>query len=86
MVAGHSLGEYAALVASGVLTLTGGAPGPLSGCGDAGSRSGRCRREAAILGLDAAGVIAGCAEAQASFGAGSAEVVGPPISTTVRRP
>jgi [acyl-carrier-protein] S-malonyltransferase len=30
---------------------------------------------AAILGLDAAAVIAGCAQAQATFGAGSAEVV-----------
>jgi [acyl-carrier-protein] S-malonyltransferase len=30
---------------------------------------------AAILGMDAARVIAGCAEAQAAFGAGSAEVV-----------
>ena len=30
---------------------------------------------AAILGMDAANVIAGCAQAQASFGAGSGEVV-----------
>lgn len=76
VVAGHSLGEYSALVASGVLTLAQAAP------------LVRFRAQAmqeavpvgvgamaAILGLDAARVISGCAEAQATFGAGSTEVV-----------
>lgn len=76
VVAGHSLGEYSALVASGVLSLAQAAP------------LVRFRAQAmqqavpvgvgamaAILGMDAAKVIAGCAEAQATFGAGSAEVV-----------
>jgi [acyl-carrier-protein] S-malonyltransferase len=76
VVAGHSLGEYAALVASGVLTLTQAAPlvrfraAAMQEAVPVGAGA-----MAAILGLDAAGVIAGCAEAQASFGAGSAEVV-----------
>ena len=75
-VAGHSLGEYSALVASGVLTLAQAAPlvrlraaamqeAVLVGAG----------AMAAILGLESSKVIAGCAEATASFGAGSAEVV-----------
>ncbi|MBS0454815.1 MAG: ACP S-malonyltransferase [Proteobacteria bacterium] len=76
VVAGHSLGEYSALVASGVLSLAQAAP------------LVRFRAQAmqqavpvgvgamaAILGMDAAKVIAGCAEAQATFGADSAEVV-----------
>ncbi len=76
VVAGHSLGEYAALVAAGSLTLAQAAP------------LVRFRAQAmqeavpvgvgamaAILGMDAAGVIAGCREASASFGAGSKEVV-----------
>ena len=76
VVAGHSLGEYAALVAAGSLTLAQAAP------------LVRFRAQAmqeavpvgvgamaAILGMDAAGVIAGCREASASFGAGSHEVV-----------
>lgn len=76
VVAGHSLGEYAALVASGVLTLAQAAPlvrfraAAMQEAVPVGAGA-----MAAILGLDAAGVIAGCAEAQASFGAGSAEVV-----------
>ncbi len=76
VVAGHSLGEYAALVAAGSLTLAQAAP------------LVRFRAQAmqeavpvgvgamaAILGMDAAGVIAGCREASAFFGAGSKEVV-----------
>jgi [acyl-carrier-protein] S-malonyltransferase len=76
IVAGHSLGEYSALVAAGALTLSQAAP------------LVRFRAQAmqeavpvgvgamaAILGMDAAKVIGGCVEAQASFGAGSAEVV-----------
>ncbi len=75
-VAGHSLGEYTALVAAGALTLAQAAP------------LVRFRAQAmqeavpvgvgamaAILGMEAAKVIEGCREAQATFGPGSAEVV-----------
>ena len=75
-VAGHSLGEYAALVAAGALTLAQAAP------------LVRLRAQAmqeavpvgigamaAILGMDAARVSAGCAEVTQSFGADSAEIV-----------
>lgn len=76
VVAGHSLGEYSALVAAGSLTLAQAAP------------LVRFRAQAmqeavpvgvgamaAILGLDSAQVVEGCRQASASFGAGSAEVV-----------
>jgi [acyl-carrier-protein] S-malonyltransferase len=76
VVVGHSLGEYSALVASGVLTLAQAAP------------LVRFRAQAmqqavpvgvgamaAVLGMEAAKVIAGCAEVTAGFGAGSPEVV-----------
>lgn len=75
-VAGHSLGEYAALVAAGALTLAQAAP------------LVRLRAQAmqeavpvgigamaAILGMDAARVSAGCSEVTQSFGAESAEIV-----------
>lgn len=75
-VAGHSLGEYTALVAAGALTLAQAAP------------LVRLRAQAmqeavpvgvgamaAILGMDAHRVIAGCAEATLTFGADSVELV-----------
>jgi [acyl-carrier-protein] S-malonyltransferase len=75
-VAGHSLGEYTALVAAGALTLAQAAP------------LVRLRAQAmqeavpvgvgamaAILGMDATKVIAGCAEVTGAFGPNSLEVV-----------
>ena len=74
-VAGHSLGEYSALVASGALTLAQAAPlvrlraAAMQEAVPVGTGA-----MAAILGLDAAKVIDGCAEVTTQMGAG-AEVV-----------
>ena len=76
VVAGHSLGEYSARVASGVWTLAQAAPlvrfraQAMQDAVPVGVGA-----MAAILGMDAARVIDGCAEAMATFGAGSTEVV-----------
>lgn len=76
VMAGHSLGEYTAWVAAGALTLAQAAPlvrfraAAMQEAVPVGTGA-----MAAILGMDAERVRAGCAEVQASFGAGSAEVV-----------
>jgi [acyl-carrier-protein] S-malonyltransferase len=76
VVAGHSLGEYTALVAAGALTLAQAAPlvrfraQAMQEAVPVGTGA-----MAAILGMDAQKVIEGCEEAVRSFGANTAEVV-----------
>jgi [acyl-carrier-protein] S-malonyltransferase len=75
-VAGHSLGEYSAMVAAGMLTLSQATPlvrfraQAMQDAVPVGTGA-----MAAILGMEAAKVIAGCAEVTQSFGVDSAEVV-----------
>lgn len=75
-VAGHSLGEYSALVAAGVLTLAQATPlVRLRAQAMQSAVPVGVGAMAAILGMDAARVSAGCAEVSQSFGNDSAEVV-----------
>jgi [acyl-carrier-protein] S-malonyltransferase len=76
VMAGHSLGEYSALVASGVLTLAQAAPlvrfraQAMQEAVPVGAGA-----MAAILGMQAQDVIEGCAQAERSFGTNTDEVV-----------
>ena len=76
LVAGHSLGEYSALVASGALSLADAVPlvrfraQAMQEAVAVGSGA-----MAAVLGLDAAKVVEVCTQVQSGFAAGSGEVV-----------
>ena len=75
-VAGHSLGEYSALVAAGVLTLAQAVPlVRLRAQAMQDAVPVGVGAMAAILGMEAQRVVAGCLEVNQSFAAGSAEVV-----------
>ena len=76
MVAGHSLGEYSALVAAGALTLTQAAPlVRLRAAAMQEAVPVGVGAMAAILGMAAVRVVEICEEVTSSFGAGSAETV-----------
>jgi len=76
VMAGHSLGEYSALVAAGVMSLADAAPlvrfraQAMQEAVPVGAGA-----MAAILGLEAQQVIEGCAEAARTFGTNTGEVV-----------
>jgi [acyl-carrier-protein] S-malonyltransferase len=75
-VAGHSLGEYSALVAAGVLSLTQAAPlVRLRARAMQDAVPVGVGAMAAVLGLEAGKVTALCAEVTHGFGLGSAELV-----------
>jgi [acyl-carrier-protein] S-malonyltransferase len=76
VVAGHSLGEYSALVASGVLTLTQAAPlVRLRAAAMQEAVPVGVGAMAAILGLGPDQVVQGCEQARLSLGSDSPEVV-----------
>ena len=75
-VAGHSLGEYSALVAAGVLSLAQAAPlVRLRARAMQDAMPVGAGAMAAVLGLEAQKIVAICAQVTASFGADSAELV-----------
>lgn len=75
-VAGHSLGEYSALVAAGALTLTQAVPlVRLRARAMQDAVPVGVGAMAAIMGMDSAKVVAGCAEVSSTFDKDSLELV-----------